>query len=107
MCERWLKFENFLADVGPRPSSEHTLDRYPDNNGPYEPGNVRWATCTEQARNRRSSRTLTYQGHTRTIAEWAEISGLAAPTLYYRLSHGWTAEHVLEIPVGATRYRHP
>lgn len=54
VCARWLhSFENFLADIGRRPSPKHTLDRYPDNDGNYEPGNVRWATRSEQSRNRR------------------------------------------------------
>lgn len=55
VCERWLAFENFYADMGPRPEpkSEYSIDRYPDMNGNYEPGNCRWATFPEQMANRR------------------------------------------------------
>lgn len=55
ICERWELFENFLADMGERPSGL-SLDRYPDKNGNYEPGNCRWATSKEQAQNRRPRR---------------------------------------------------
>lgn len=54
ICDRWRKsFKDFLDDVGPCPSNEHQLDRYPNNDGDYEPGNVRWATRSENTMNRR------------------------------------------------------
>lgn len=54
VCARWRdSFETFLADMGPKPSARHTIDRFPDGCGNYEPGNCRWATPGEQAANRR------------------------------------------------------
>jgi len=53
VCERWSKsFEDFLADMGPKPTPKHTIDRWPNKRGNYEPGNCRWATAKEQAQNR-------------------------------------------------------
>lgn len=53
VCERWQKFENFLADMGLRPTATHSIDRFPNNDGNYEPGNCRWATRSEQQLNKR------------------------------------------------------
>ena len=65
VCEQWRNsYAQFLADVGRKPSPEHTLDRFPDVNGNYDPGNVRWADATQQANNRRPRRT----GYTRRSA---------------------------------------
>lgn len=52
ICERWMKFDNFLEDMGERPEDK-TLDRYPNNDGNYEPGNCRWATSAEQQHHRK------------------------------------------------------
>lgn len=56
VCSRWDEYANFLADMGPKPSPKHSIDRYPNKDGNYEPGNCRWATPTEQARNRKLRR---------------------------------------------------
>jgi hypothetical protein len=97
VCDRWRSFKNFFADMGPRPSSEYSIDRI-DNNGNYELGNCRWATRTEQARNTRTNRFLTYQGETLTIAEWAERLGVDYHALFARLKKGWSTEEALSTP---------
>jgi hypothetical protein len=54
VCDRWrTSFAAFLEDMGRRPSPEHSIDRYPNNDGNYEPGNCRWATAKQQRANRR------------------------------------------------------
>lgn len=66
VCEEWLQsFEAFYAHVGARPTANHSIDRYPDNDGNYEPGNVRWATRSQQMNNRRPFKLLTHckRGH--------------------------------------------
>lgn len=90
VCERWHSFEAFLADVGPCPSPLHTLDRE-NPLGHYEPGNVRWATKKEQARNTRSNVFYEIAGQRRCIAEWCEIGGVPYARAYARLNMGWPA----------------
>jgi hypothetical protein len=63
ICDRWRhSFVAFLEDMGPSPSPTHSLDRYPNNKGNYEPGNVRWATKKEQSRNRSICKIFLYKG---------------------------------------------
>lgn len=74
VCKRWQHFENFLADMGPRPKGK-TLDRIDVNKG-YTPSNCRWATASEQRNNRRDTKRYTYAGKTMTLTEWMrEITG--------------------------------
>lgn len=76
MCDKWVEaFENFIADMGLAPSEKHSLDRFPDINGHYEPNNCRWATKKEQQNNRRNNHYITYNDETRTMTEWAEFLG--------------------------------
>jgi len=85
VCKRWNEsFEAFYTDMGPRPSAQHSLDRI-DNEGDYEPGNVRWATPKEQARNTSRTRLLTANGVTKPLVEWAEELNITPQALEYRL----------------------
>ncbi len=99
VCERWRKFENFLADMGERPTAKHTLERV-NNDGNYEPTNCCWALRTTQSRNRRSNRMVTLDGATKCLAEWAEQYGIGYHIVYRRIERGWTIRDALTTPVG-------
>lgn len=101
VCQRWLRFENFLADMGERPAGM-TIERI-DNDGNYEPGNVRWATYKEQTRNNRSTQLVTLHGETKCITDWAAETGIKMPTLWARLRLGWSVEDALTKPVRGRR----
>lgn len=85
LCRTWLIFENFLRDMGERPSPNHTLERKNNNLG-YEPENCCWATRTQQQRNRRNTVSVTYLGENRPLAEWAEIVGIKYSILWKRIN---------------------
>lgn len=97
VCERWSSFQNFLDDMGEAPEAL-TLDRI-DNDGNYEPGNCRWATRKEQARNRTSNVNLTFEGKTLNLTAWSEVTGISQGTMTARLARGWSAERTLTEPV--------
>lgn len=97
VCARWsASFEDFLADMGVRPAGT-TLDRFPDTNGHYEPGNCRWATKVEQQRNATANRRVTFNGETLTQVEWAQRQGIRQDTLSYRLRRGWPVLQALSL----------
>ena len=83
VCDQWLQFENFYADMGERPKGL-TIERI-DNNGHYESGNCRWATWKEQANNTRRNRRITFGGESLTLTEWARRLSISPSTLHGRL----------------------
>lgn len=99
VCERWRTFENFYADMGDRPFPGAQLDRI-NNDGNYEPGNVRWATSTQNGRNKRNNRLLTLDGASLTIQEWSERTGIPATTIKSRVQKGWDLRRALTLPTG-------
>lgn len=95
VCDRWSRsFVSFLEDMGPRPSTKHTIDRI-DPSGNYEPRNCRWLLGAKQNRNRRDTVYLTIQGETKPLAEWAEQFGIPASRIHKRLAAGFDHEHAL------------
>jgi hypothetical protein len=88
VCGRWEKFENFLADMGIRPEGT-SLDRI-NVNGNYEPSNCRWATKSQQDRNRRDTFKVSYQGREISLAELSEELGVSRYTLRQRVLSGWS-----------------
>lgn len=97
VCARWRKsFEAFLADMGEPPTDRHSIDRYPNADGDYRPGNCRWATSEEQNNNSRKNHNITFNGITQSIARWAEQIGIRPRLLQARISRlGWTIERAL------------
>lgn len=96
VCERWDDFAVFFADMGPRPSPQHTIERI-DNDGDYEPSNCRWATRKEQAQNRRTAVYLESDGLRLSISEWSRRTGMPFNRIWWRLNHGWPVERILSV----------
>jgi hypothetical protein len=101
ICERWHKFENFLADMGPRPSMNHSIDRI-NNDGNYEPENCRWATRAEQVANRSVAIHIAHKGRTQTLKQWADELSMEYKTLWRRIKRGWSIADVMQ-QNGATK----
>jgi len=103
VCDKWnADFMAFLNDVGPRPSPGHSLDRI-DNDLGYQPGNVKWATRSEQQNNRRANRIVEYDGRRMTLCQAIKASGLSNSAVRNRLYNGWSVERALSEPIKVKR----
>lgn len=111
VCEGWNdSYANFLADMGPRPGPEYSLDRIDNADGGYwcghctecvrlgRPANCRWATRLQQQANIRTARLLTFNGKTQCMSEWAREIGMSHQSLAYRLGLGMPVEKALTRP---------
>ncbi len=108
VCARWQDFETYQRDIlalGPQPSPSHSIDRI-NNDGNYEPGNVRWASRSVQGSNKRCAVNVTWSGKTQNVDKWASELGFPAKLLYRRLASGWPVEKAFtETPKRATKPR--
>lgn len=98
VCERWQKFENFYADMGDRPSPQHSLERV-DNDGDYSPENCIWATREVQVKNKRNTRLITANGETYHLAEWARRLGCNPAAILARIAAGMSEAEAVTKPV--------
>lgn len=98
VCPSWREsFEAFFADMGPRPSASHELERR-DNNIGYTPDNCYWATRQEQCNNTRHNRYVTWRGETHTTAEWSRLLSIPRTVITNRLYRQWSLDRVFAKP---------
>jgi hypothetical protein len=99
VCDRWLSsFEAFYQDMGPKPTSDHSIDRRENDKGYYK-DNCRWATKLEQANNRRNNVHYEYNGITKTVSEWSKEYGIEYNKFYARLiQYGWDFDRAVITP---------
>lgn len=105
ICEEWLRnplaFFTWAEEHGYEENL--TIERI-DNDGPYSPENCKWATMKEQQRNTSKNRIICYKGECRSLAEWAEVTGIPYETLTSRIRYGWSIEKMLtKVPRSLTR----
>jgi hypothetical protein len=97
VCKRWHSFDKFYSDMGERPP-ERSLERINNDRG-YSPANCKWATSTEQQRNRRSARYLTANGKTQLMVDWARELGVSSTVIWLRLEkYGWSVQDACTTP---------
>lgn len=104
VCKRWLdSFDNFMNDMGRRPSNSHSIERI-DNNGDYCPESCKWATIEEQAKNRTSNYYIEFKGERMILNDWAKRIGINHSNLKKRIEK-WGVEVALTKPVRIGDFR--
>jgi len=88
ICKKWLNFEKFYEDMGPRPTPTHTIDRKNNNKG-YCKSNCKWSTKKERANNRSTNIILEFEGKKQTLKLWAEEVDISYSTIYSRYIAGY------------------
>ncbi len=104
VCLDWHQFPDFFRDMGPRPSRLHTLDRI-NNNAGYCPGNCRWVTRYDQARNHRRNVLITRDGRTQCLTDWCRDIGINRQRVVNRMRKGWTFEEAIRPGLWIRRHR--
>lgn len=104
VCDHWrYSFLNFYADMGQKPTPEHTIDRI-ESTGNYEPGNYRWATWEEQVSHKSNNVHVTYRGEKRHLSEWVRRTGISYFTLHRRIFKlCWSVEKAFNTPLDARK----
>lgn len=97
VCQRWRDFRAFYSDMGACPPGLE-IDRWPNNDGNYEPGNCRWATRSQQCRNTSQNRWIEFNGQRKILIDWASDIGITPHQLIYRLEH-WPLRKALTVPI--------
>jgi len=96
ICDRWVKdFDDFMQDMGKKPSKKHSLERINNDEG-YYPTNCKWVLPKEQSRNRRNTLKAKINGTEKPLVEWAEITGIPYPTLVWRFKKGLKEEEIIK-----------
>ncbi len=105
VCDRWQSFEAFFQDIGPKPSPEHSIDRFPNTEGNYEPGNCRWASKREQVLTRSITRLIEFDGKKQCLADWSRETGIPESTIVNRIDAGCSMEDVFAHGPGQGKVR--
>ena len=98
ICKQWKSFSQFIHDMGPRPSTQHTIERKNNNQG-YTPENCIWATRDVQLRNTRRNKQISYMGKTQCLSAWAKEFGIKVSLFRHRLERGWDIKTALSEPI--------